>query len=167
MVIRRAAPGDIKDLVAMHVLLRDYSGGCNRRVGRNQSERPEHLAKEYEGYLRSDSSAVFVAEQDGQLVGYVAGRVDRHPGWAPQVVGTVLAAFVRRECRRAGVATALIRELLAFFESSGAEDITLRYVIGNRVGESFWRQLGFEPVLCFANTRPAELRQRLRDREGA
>jgi len=42
------------------------------------------------------------------------------------------------------------------------EDVTLRYVIGNREAEEFWNGLGFQPIINTANARLMELEERLK-----
>lgn len=44
----------------------------------------------------------------------------------------------------------MIRHVCEFFDSEGVEDVTLRYIIGNKEAERFWEKLGFKPVITTA-----------------
>ena len=162
MTIRRARESDLGDLVAHHRLLREHLESANPRLWAPPPERSTRSRALYDECLRSDSAVVFVADQDGRIMGSITARVDERLGTGPKVVGHIQAAFVLKEWRGRGVGAALVGAVLDFFESKGAEDISLRYVVGNQEGERFWRGLGFEPLLCTANARPDELRRRLR-----
>ena len=54
------------------------------------------------------------------------------------------------------------------YTKDGVEDISLRYVLGNQEGERFWHGLGFEPLICTADAKLAEVRRKLgrRPRQG-
>lgn len=45
----------------------------------------------------------------------------------------------------------LVEKLLMFFDSKNVEDVTLRYVSGNKEAENFWKEAGFDPVIITAN----------------
>jgi GNAT superfamily N-acetyltransferase len=68
---------------------------------------------------------------------------------------------VRKECRKRGVGRRLVEELCGFFDSTGAEQVTLRYIVGNGEAESFWTELGFKPIIMTASTTPAELKNNM------
>ena len=88
---------------------------------------PDHL----EGKL------VLVAEEDGEVVGFVFGEPAHH-GRAH-----VNVACVRRESRRQGVMTALLKEFAARARAAGSEHLTLDVDTSNEVGRAVWERLGF------------------------
>jgi len=157
MNIREAVEGDLDGLVALLEQLDEHVAGSNPRLWPAEGRRREALLKT----LRDDAACVLVAEADGELIGYMAGRVGRWESGPPHVIGHLLWAFVCEEWRSRGAGRALVDRLLGFFESRGVEDITLRYVIGNAHAERFWAMLGFTPLICIANVRPEELRDKL------
>ena len=161
MKIRAGRARDMEELVALHRLLHEYSVGLNPRLWGAGPQEVSTWRALYQECLDSDSGAIFVAEEAGKLVGHVAGRVETREGATPQVVAYILTAFVREEWRNRGVGAALVRALLEFFSAKGVEDISLRYIIANREAERFWKGLGFEPLFCIANARPAEVHQHL------
>jgi len=56
-----------------------------------------------------------------------------------------------------------VGELCKFFDAENVEEVNLRYILGNREGEGFWKGFGFKPVILTANTRLEELEARLRE----
>lgn len=66
-----------------------------------------------------------------------------------------------KQFRRKGVGRRLIKELCKFFGSNKAEDLTVRYIIGNKEAEEFWRKLGFESIITTSSTYPKELDAKL------
>jgi len=65
--------------------------------------------------------------------------------------------YIVKQFRRKGVGRRLVKELCKFFDSNKAEDLTVRYIIGNREAEGFWRKLGFESIITTSSTNPMEL----------
>jgi ribosomal protein S18 acetylase RimI-like enzyme len=112
--------------------------------------------------LRSDACCALVAEhrQDG-VVGVIFGRIVTNNRYTPSQAGQVDQAFVHQAHRRAGVGSRLVSELCRFFESQGVEDISLRYVVGNREAAGFWAALGFSPRIITSGTRLQTILERL------
>ena len=50
-----------------------------------------------------------------------------------------------------------MKELCKFFNSSKAENLTVRYILGNKEAESFWIKLGFESIIITGSTHLREL----------
>jgi len=69
--------------------------------------------------------------------------------------------FVEEPYRRRGVGTRLVLALCQFFAAHGVEDISLRYVIGNRQAERFWNRLGFEPRIITVGARRQDVERKI------
>ncbi len=167
MNIRRAGLGDRDGLANLYELLDAHhqtlpSTSKGRRLWSPGPERAADRAKKLDDLLQRDTAAIFVAEEDGELIGYIGGEILVRPeGATPRIAGQILTAFVREEHRNHGIGAALVDAVFSFFESNRVEGITLRYVTTNPLAESFWQRLGFEPIICTANTTTDELRQKL------
>jgi ribosomal protein S18 acetylase RimI-like enzyme len=159
MEIRQARADDVPVVVALHGQLQEHLATRNPRFW--QPERND--AAMYQDLIRDESGALFVAEEAGRIVALLGGRIVLRDAERPGVVGFVDTAYVRADCRRRGVGRSLMRRLLAFFEERGAQDVCVRYVLGNHEGERFWRGLGFEPFSVSANATPKCLRARLQE----
>jgi GNAT superfamily N-acetyltransferase len=79
----------------------------------------------------------------------------------PRIVGHVSLMYVVRQFRRKGVGKHLMMELRKFFSLNKAESLTVRYIIGNREAEGFWRKLGFESIIMTGSTYLGELDSKL------
>ncbi len=93
--------------------------------------RPELGPELLEGKL------VLVAEDDGEVAGFVFGETAHH-GRAHLNV-----ACVRPESRRQGVMKALLAEFAARARAAGSEHVTLDVDTSNGVGRAVWQRLGF------------------------
>jgi ribosomal protein S18 acetylase RimI-like enzyme len=119
--IREAAPADTDAVVALFEAM-DWDRPWPRpQIG------PKHL----EGKL------VLVAEEDGEIAGFVFGETEQH-GRAHLNV-----ACVRPESRRQGVMKALLAEFAARARAAGSGHITLDVDTSNEVGRAVWQRLGF------------------------
>jgi predicted GNAT family acetyltransferase len=75
-------------------------------------------------------------------------------------VGTISTVYVIPKFRRKGIGTSLIRQLCEFFTSQNVEQVTLRYIIGNKQAEKFWKKLGFKPLIASAQTKLEDLKSK-------
>jgi GNAT superfamily N-acetyltransferase len=109
-------------------------------------------------------SCVLVAEhvEDG-VIGVIYGRVIINKSYVPCRAGVVDQAFVQQQHRRRDVGARLVAGLCAFFAGQGIEDLSLRYVVGNKEATAFWTALGFTPrIITLGASRQAvekELKQ--------
>jgi len=62
-----------------------------------------------------------------------------------------------KQFRRKGIGRRLMKGLVEFFNSNKAEHLTVRYIIGNKEAEGFWRKLGFESIITTSATYLKEL----------
>ena len=131
---------------------------------------PEHRARGIWTYgtpqdvlaalLKQRGLRILIAERDGRIVGYLAGKFERRLRGQPRRVGHIVETFVANERRRQGVGLALVAKFLEWLRRKKAEDIKVGYVLGNRMAGSFWTGLGFRPYVVTANARPADVRAR-------
>ena len=103
---------------------------------------------------------LLVAEANGGLQGYVAGRHEIRPRGRPRHVGYIMEAFVKPGIRRRGVGVALVDRLLEWFEKKRVEDVSVSFVVKNRIARSFWNRLGFRPLILKATATPGTIRRR-------
>jgi ribosomal protein S18 acetylase RimI-like enzyme len=122
MNVRRAHPEDFADLAAMW---REF----DHELPPPTHEGPAHEEKELGEVAEIlASETAFVAEDDdGQAVGFALAR-RRSPGF-----GTLTDLYVRKDARRSGVATELMREVLAAFRSLGIDHLDLDVQASNTV----------------------------------
>jgi ribosomal protein S18 acetylase RimI-like enzyme len=115
-----------------------------------QSEVPEHAGfapdtweddwKELQAHMADGGGAVFAAEDDGELVGFLEAAAPEPARWHVETV------HVRAGARRRGVAKELLRACAASAREHGVAHLSLEVLTSNQLAEGVWRRLGFEPV---------------------
>ena len=162
LTIRRAASSDVERIVELKLLLQEHAEKSNPLIWRITEEGKKLLKQTVENDLANNNINVLLAEADGEIIGYVQGEVTRRSDHTPRTVGQISLMYVMKQSRRKGVGKRLVKELCKFFNSNKAEDLTVRYIIGNKEAEGFWRKLGFEPIITTSSTYPKALDSKLK-----
>ncbi len=162
LTIRRAASSDVKRIVELRLLSQKHFEKSNPLIWRISEEGKRLLKQKVQNDLANSNVRILLAEADGNIIGYVQGEVTCRSDHLPRTVGQVSLMYVVKEFRRKGVGRRLMEELCRFFNSNKAEDLTVRYVIGNKEAEGFWRKLGFEPIITTSKMHPEELNYKLK-----
>ncbi len=157
LAIRRAASSDVERIVELRLLLQEHAEKSNPLIWRMTEEGKKLLKQKVENDLADSNIFVLLAEADGEIIGYVQGEVTRRVDYLPRTVGHVSLMYVVKQFRRKGVGRRLMKELCKFFNSNNVEDLTVRYIIGNKEAGGFWRKLGFESIITMSSTYPKEL----------
>ncbi len=162
ITIRRAVPSDVERIVELGLLLQEHAEKSNPSIWRITEEGRKLLKQKVEADLADINTHVLIAEAKGETIGYVEGEVTRRSDHMPRIVGQVSFMYVVKQFRRKGVGRRLMKELCKFFSSDKVEDLTVRYIVGNKEAEGFWRKLGFEPIITTSSTNLNELDSKLR-----
>jgi ribosomal protein S18 acetylase RimI-like enzyme len=157
LTIRSAALSDAEKIVELRLLSQENAEKSNPLIWRITEEGKRLLKQKVENDLADSNIRVLLAEADGEIIGYVQGEVTSRSDHMPRTVGQVSLMYVVKQFRRKGVGRRLVKELCKFFNSNKAEDLTVRYIIGNKEAEGFWRKLGFESIITTSSTYPKEL----------
>jgi ribosomal protein S18 acetylase RimI-like enzyme len=163
LTIRRAASSDAKKIVELRLLSQEHAEKSNPLIWRITEQGKKLLKQKVENDLADNNIMVLLAEADGKIIGYVQGEVTSRSDHTPRTVGHVSLMYVVKQFRRKGVGRRLMKELCKFFNSNKAEDLTVRYIIGNTEAEEFWRKLGFESIITTSSMYPKELNLKLKD----
>ena len=161
LTIRRAASSDVERIVELRLLLQEHAEKSNPLIWRITKEGKKLLEQKVENDLADSNIHILLAEADGEIIGYAQGEVIRRSDHIPRIVGQVSLMYVVKQFRRKSVGRRLMKELCKFFSSNKAEDLTVRYIIGNREAEGFWRKLGFESIIMTGSTYLGELDSKL------
>jgi GNAT superfamily N-acetyltransferase len=121
----------------------------------------------YEAWLKSITpflgrfASVVVAELNGDLVAFVAGRIRTLPPYfGSSTIGTISEVFVCESHRGAGIGRRLLNFALEWFQGQQITRVELQVVAGNQEGVRFYRQLGWheELVQMVWDSSPAAIR---------
>ena len=155
--IRKATPSDIDKLVQLRLLLQQHCEESNPMIWHMTEEGKTILKQRVQNELSTNNSHVLIAEMNGEIIGSAHGEITRRTDYTPKTVGSMSTVYVVREFRKRGVGALLVKQLCELFDVEGVEDVTLRYIIGNKEAEAFWRKLGFKPIITTAKTSLKEL----------
>jgi len=114
----------------------------------------------YRGYLnqmmQDANRRIFIAEQDGEAVGYlVAAKGQRPPVLVPSARGVLEEICVAPTARRRGVAKALVAEAMEWFQQEGMPMVEVGYATDNPISGAFWQAQGFRPYRVTAARFPS------------
>jgi ribosomal protein S18 acetylase RimI-like enzyme len=98
--------------------------------------------------LREEDAAVFVAEQNGAVVGYVFAALEPM-SWKElrEACGFIHDIAVDEVERRSGVATALMEAALEWLRSRGAPRVVLGTAERNAAAQRLFEKLGFRRTM--------------------
>lgn len=83
-------------------------------------------------------SGVFVAEQDGRVLGYISTRLDREAA-----KGRIPNLAVDRNARNLGVGRSLIEHALEYFKREGMAFAMIETMVNNPIGQHLYPSCGF------------------------
>jgi GNAT superfamily N-acetyltransferase len=87
-----------------------------------------------------NSTSVFVAENDGVVVGFAAGNMLAEPRY--ELDAELSAAYVRREFQRAGIGRRLVAAVAGAQREHGAHGLIVWVIAGNKGARAFYEALG-------------------------
>lgn len=88
-----------------------------------------------------EPDGIFVAEQDGQPIGYITTWQDREAG-----IGHIPNIAIAAEFRGHGLGRTLIEHALDHFREAGLSHAKIETLVQNEVGNHLYRSLGFREV---------------------
>ncbi|HHX77166.1 MAG TPA: EVE domain-containing protein, partial [Firmicutes bacterium] len=96
--------------------------------------------------LEDNNSRIFVAVEQGEIVGFIAGEVSNcFLPFAPvKKIGYISGAYVTPGNRGKGVLRELEKRLQIFFQGLDLEYIELNVLSENQAGKKSWKKLGYK-----------------------
>ncbi|MDW8066710.1 MAG: GNAT family N-acetyltransferase [Aquificaceae bacterium] len=137
MKVRRAEESDIKELV--EVYLRGYRG-----LEEYSYTHPDDVQAYLNWLFRRDVAGIWVAEENGRIVGFVASDGNWFSKREGKVVGAIHELIVLPEYRNRGIGKALVEKALEYFRSRGLDIAELWVGDENTRAIEFYKKLGFE-----------------------
>jgi ribosomal protein S18 acetylase RimI-like enzyme len=149
VIVRAAQPDDIDAVARLWEALVAFHRELDSSLPPAAPQGARRYARRLFDRLDDPMSRVFVAEINGQIVGYVLGViVDLAPEmFAQEPSGFLADIYVDAAHRRAGVGTALVDALTAWFHEKGLRYFEWHVAALNPAGVAFWRSLGGREVM--------------------
>lgn len=113
-----------------------------------QLPQPEDVGQSYlDSFQRTLGrfSNSWVAEIDGEVVGYILCRVKRVPQYMGGVlVGDLSDMWIRRKARRLGIGDKLVRIAIEWLRELGVHSIEIQVLWNNQVSWEIFDKMGFK-----------------------
>lgn len=147
-MIREARPADYDDLSALYAQV-DALHAENLPFKFQRTEGPARSRDYVDSLIKSSRTGLFVAEVDGDIVGFVKVTIETAPDFAlyvPQRYATVDDLVVDEKHRRQGIGQVLMDKVHAWAKEKGATSVQLVVYEFNQAAVDFYRSLGYETL---------------------
>jgi ribosomal protein S18 acetylase RimI-like enzyme len=142
MEIRRGTRNDIPMVSELNKKL--FRDDAARRDPFMDIDAADAVSLDYfEKFQKDESTVVFLAESDGKVAGYLAGR---HLKGAPLLksdTAELESIFVNEEFRGSGIGTSLVDSFLLWAKERGAGRAKVVAYFGNESARRFYERHGF------------------------
>lgn len=146
LVIRNATPADLEGVAPLwHALYAQQ-----RREGMQVEVSPDGHRRWVESLtpVLGRFALVVVAEADGRLIAFVAGRIRSLPLYfGGERAGFVSEGYVEESYRRRGIGTLALERVLTWFEEQQIRRVELQVVVNNDDARRFYRRHGWSEEL--------------------
>ncbi|MBS7658230.1 MAG: GNAT family N-acetyltransferase [Candidatus Bathyarchaeia archaeon] len=142
IIIREATPNDLLNIVKLAKELTISESNIDPMVN------PFSKFQDSEWILRNikgDKTVVFVAEHNGEIVGYILGWVSQ-PWDYKSNRGYICDCFVKEKYRRKGIGAALCKAILNWFINRNVTCIEADVYSNNTASLEMFKSLGFKEV---------------------
>lgn len=145
VVIRDGRIKDKEKIVKLWKEIMDYHVKISNIDFEMVADATEIFKKFFETNVRSRNKKVIVAEEDGRIIGYMMGTIEKRP---PVFKIThrafITDAGVTANKRNLGIGTKLFNAFSSWAKEKGMKFITLAVVYENEIGIGFWKKQGLE-----------------------
>lgn len=146
--VREAEVADGADLFPLWSELRAHYAGRDRRIVPAPVSGSEFHAGLQE-LLARPNSAAFVADDEGRVVGFITGSIERNqPDRLPERHAAVGYLYIDASYRRMGLGRQLFDAVRRW--ASAFDDVAhfeMAVLAADTGAEAFWRSLGFSPFI--------------------
>jgi ribosomal protein S18 acetylase RimI-like enzyme len=93
--------------------------------------------------IRGGQHVCFIAETNGQLIGYATGSINKTETWRPVTHSELGNLYVQEDYRRHGVGHHLLAAMRQWSKKKGVEKMIVHVTSGNSDGLAFYEKSGF------------------------
>ncbi len=148
-IIRRATAADLPKIGRLGALLvEEHHDFDARRFLAARHRTPTDYASFLSAQLEDPDSAVLVADDNGEVIGYSYAVIEGYDFMALRgPAGVLHDVIVDPEHRGRGVGRLLLDAILASLESRGAPRVVLSTAARNGPAQRFFASMGFRPTM--------------------
>ena len=144
--VRRAQPADQETVGDLWVRLLDAQDELESRFGVAEDAR-DRWDNDFPQWLDDETYRVYVAETDGEIVGFAtAHRWGPPPIYAESSEVYLDEIYVRPGDRRGGIGTQLVDAVRDWSDRTGARRIRLSILAANDEAQAFWATQDARPL---------------------
>ncbi len=144
--LRRARKEDQQQIGALWLWLLDEHAAMDPRFG-VADDALERWSNDFEYWLADEHSRVFVAEQEGVLVGFVTACLwEPPPLYAASEEVYINELYVVAELRGQGVGRRLVEAVKVWAEALPVERLRIGVLAANTAGRAFWQRQQAQPL---------------------
>jgi len=142
VLARRAGRRDLDAIQARWLQLREAEAKDDPRLA--PSKNAAQIAREHREVILADPrTAFFVAEERGEIVGYLHAQIEQgDPAYDAGSYGLVADLFVDAERRKQGIGRALLRCAAEWFASLGMREYRVRTPAAHPEARGFFERAG-------------------------
>ncbi len=146
--IRPATPGDGPALFEHWQRARQHNAAMDRRIVHAPVTRDE-FTLDFQQMLKRPAAAAFVAEANGEIVGFVSGSLEANqPDRLPERHATIGYLYVEDSHRRQGIARRLFEGVAEWAaRQDGVSHFEMTVLAADEGAAEFWRSIGFTPFI--------------------
>jgi len=146
--VRLARREDGPELYHAWQALRQHYAATDPRIVPTPVSEGEFVAGLREMFARQ-TSVTFVAEDGGQLVGFISGSIEpNQPDRLPELHATVGYIYVEPEYRRTGLGRQLFQAVADWANrQEGISHFEMAVLASDDQAAAFWRTIGFSPFI--------------------
>lgn len=143
LIIRRAILSDLRTVQELNHDLFASDGPRDQHLNHDWSfsDGEEYFKKRIE----SDNYICLIAEQEGIVVGYLAGGLLPTESWRPVKRTELENMFVKENFRSQGIGAKLVEDFLKWSKQQGVEKALVVAYASNQEAIKFYQKMGFSP----------------------
>ncbi len=146
VLVRRAGRRDLDEIHARWLRLREAEAKADARFA--PSNNAAQVAREHRELILADPrTAFFVAEDRGEVVGFLHAQIEQNdPSYQVDRYGLLVDFYVDETRRGQGIGTALLRFCVEWFASHGLREYRVRMSVAHAGARAFFERAGATPV---------------------
>jgi ribosomal protein S18 acetylase RimI-like enzyme len=153
--IRAYEPVDADRVLDLIIEFQEYLAQIDARQYYTPFSNREDAVKYLEQSVKDveeREGAFYIAEIEGDIVGFTQGIIDRHKddplyvlGHKSGDLGWIGELFVKPVHRGQGIANKLVEAMTEYFKSRGCINIRLKVASDNKLAQQVYEKMGFKP----------------------
>jgi ribosomal protein S18 acetylase RimI-like enzyme len=142
--IRRATSSDVPAVVELNDGL-FHEDAAQRDPLVNLDWAKQYGVEHFASMVAGESSTCFVATAGGDVVGYLAARIEPASAFRPVITADLESIFVKEPYRDRQVGERLVRAFMEWARAAGAQRMIVTAYAANQRAVAFYQRAGFAP----------------------